>query len=64
MNSVINEVLGSNESTICEVFLDKSQEFSPKLSSRKLDDGSFVTPFLDDMSPFLSREEYDSNKLS
>lgn len=64
MSSVINEVLDSNEPTICEVFLDKSQEFSPKLSSKKLDDGTFVTPFLDDMAPFLSRDEYNSNKLN
>ena len=64
LDSTINEVLESDKPIICEVFLDKSQEFSPKLSSRKLDDGTFVTPFLDDMSPFLSRDEYNSNQLS
>ena len=29
-------------------------EFSPKLSSRKLDDGTMLTSELEDMAPFLS----------
>jgi acetolactate synthase I/II/III large subunit len=42
---------------ICEVMLDKAQAFSPKLASRRLDDGTMVSPALEDMAPFLSREE-------
>lgn len=63
LDSKIKQTLSSNKQIICEIFLDKSQEFSPKLTSKKLDDGTFVTPSLDDMAPFLSREEYNSNKL-
>lgn len=46
---------------ICEIFLDLNQEFSPKLSSRKLADGTMISPSLEDMYPFLSREELQSN---
>lgn len=44
---------------ICEVMCDKEQFFEPKLASKKLDDGSFISPDLSDMYPFLPREEYE-----
>lgn len=48
---------------VCEVFLDLEQVFAPKLSSRRLEDGSMVTSPLEDMAPFLSREELQENML-
>lgn len=42
---------------LCEVMLDKTQGFAPKLASRRLDDGTMVSPSLEDMSPFLPRDE-------
>jgi acetolactate synthase-1/2/3 large subunit len=42
---------------LCEVVIDKRQEFAPKLSSRRLEDGTMESPVLEDLSPFLSREE-------
>lgn len=36
-----------------EIDLDLDQQFSPKLSSKKLDDGSMITSELEDMAPFL-----------
>ena len=32
--------------------------FAPKLSSRKLEDGTLVSATLEDMFPFLDREEF------
>ena len=43
------------------VRLDRKQQFEPKLQSRKLDNGSMVSPELHDMAPFLSREELEQN---
>jgi len=40
-----------------EIILDLDQGFSPKLSSKKLDNGSMVTSELEDMSPFLGELE-------
>jgi acetolactate synthase-1/2/3 large subunit len=48
---------------LCEVMLDPAQEFEPKLTSRALADGRMVTSSLEDMAPFLSREELASNML-
>ena len=48
---------------MCEVILDKAQPFAPKLSSRRLDDGRMVTSAMEDLAPFLSREELADNML-
>ena len=42
---------------LCEVVLDQEQTFEPRLSSRRLPDGRIVTAPLEDMFPFLDREE-------
>jgi acetolactate synthase-1/2/3 large subunit len=55
------EILTLKGRYICEVHLDLEQHFSPKLSSKKLDDGSMTTSPLEDMWPFLSKEELSSN---
>jgi acetolactate synthase-1/2/3 large subunit len=38
--------------------LDKAQAFAPKLSSRRLEDGTMVSADLEDMAPFLPRDEF------
>lgn len=59
----ISEALAHGGPIVCEVVLDQSQTFEPKLSSRKLPDGRMVTAPLEDMAPFLDREELRSNML-
>lgn len=49
---------------LCRVLLDQSQTFEPKLASRKLPDGTMVSPSLEDMAPFLSEEEMKLNILN
>jgi len=48
---------------ICEVMLDLSQPFSPKVSSKRLPDGRMVTAPLEDMAPFLPRDEFLANMI-
>ncbi len=48
---------------VCDVMLDPEQTFEPKLSSRSLPDGRMVSAPLEDMYPFLSREELRENLL-
>lgn len=47
--------------TLIEVMLDPNQGFSPKLASRVLDGGAMTSPSLEDMAPFLSRDELAKN---
>jgi len=37
--------------------------FAPKLSARRLEDGTMVSPSLEDMFPFLDRDEYERNMI-
>jgi len=59
----IRETVQGAGPQLCEVLLDLTQEFAPKLSSRKLGDGSMISSPLEDLAPFLSREEMLSNLL-
>lgn len=48
---------------ICEAVVDEGQNFAPKLSSRVLPDGKIVSPSIDDMFPFLDRQEYEADHI-
>ena len=58
------EAISGNDPVLCEVVLSDKQNFSPKLSSKVLPDGKIVSPAIDDMFPFLDREEFDAIKES
>lgn len=47
--------------SLVQVVLDPDAPFAPKLASRALPDGRMVSPALEDMAPFLSREELARN---
>jgi len=48
---------------VCEVIVDPCQDFEPKLASRVLPDGRMVSSPLEDLAPFLDREELAANML-
>ena len=58
------EAMESEGPLFAEIVVDETQNFAPKLSSKVLPDGKIVSPEIDDMFPFLDREEYESNRLS
>ncbi|WP_462267223.1 thiamine pyrophosphate-binding protein [Mucilaginibacter sp.] len=59
----LKDITATKGAFICEVMLNLDQQFSPKLSSKKLDDGRMVSAPLEDMFPFLSTEELQSNMI-
>jgi acetolactate synthase-1/2/3 large subunit len=59
----LREVLAAPGPAVCDVILDDTQQFEPRMSSRQLEDGRIVTPPLEDMFPFLPREELAANVL-
>ena len=59
----IGQALESTGPALCEVMLDPAQVFEPKLSSKQLPDGRMVSAPLEDMFPFLDRDELLSNLL-
>jgi len=61
LKNTLANIMASNGRFICEIEIDQDQQFSPKVTSKKLEDGSMVTSSLEDMWPFLSKEELESN---
>jgi len=55
----MREVCCSEGPLIVVVKLDLNCEFAPKVTSKRLEDGTMVTARLEDMSPFLPRDEFD-----
>jgi len=56
-------VLAAPGPVVCDVMLDPTQEFEPKTSSKQLPDGRMVSAPLEDLYPFLERDELLSNLL-
>jgi acetolactate synthase-1/2/3 large subunit len=59
----LSEILNNNEPEVCHVKLVLDYKFAPKLSSEKRPDGTMVSKPLEDMYPFLEREEFHENMI-
>ena len=57
MKEVVNEVLMLDGPVFTEIFTDTEQVWEPKSSTKRLTDGTLVSPPLEDLAPFLPREE-------
>ncbi|WP_428048858.1 thiamine pyrophosphate-binding protein [Candidatus Avelusimicrobium caledoniensis] len=57
----IKKVLAMSGPVVCEVDCTSDYTFAPKLSARKLPDGTLISPTLEDMFPFLDRQEFQSS---
>ena len=58
-DDTIKNVIAGNSPTICEVIVDKKQNFEPKVMSRRSESGKIISTVLDDMFPFLDRDVYN-----
>ena len=59
----ISKTLSMDGPVLCEVKLLNDYIFAPKLSSEKKPDGRLVSKPLEDLYPFLSREEFLKNMI-
>ena len=59
MKEVVDKVLQEDGPVFCEIFTDTSQVWEPKSSTKRLEDGTLVSPPLEDLAPFLPREELE-----
>lgn len=53
----LEEILKNSGPLLVDVMLDSSQPFTPKVSSRRLSDGTMISSLPEDMSPFLEKDE-------
>lgn len=62
-NQIDDDLTYYKTPVITEVVLG-NYEFAPKLAAVKMEDGSIQSPSLENMSPFLSKEEMEGNKIN
>ncbi len=63
MDEKIKTILNTRGPVVCDVKLTCDYIFSPKVSSKKMPDGRMVSRPLEDMYPFLSKEELKENMI-
>ena len=61
MKQVVNQVLKTQGFVFCEIFTNTIQVWEPKSSTKRLEDGTLISPPLEDLAPFLPREELERN---
>lgn len=61
MKEAVDKALAMDGPVFCEVFTDTKQVWEPKSSTKRLPDGTLVSPPLEDLAPFLPREELARN---
>lgn len=63
MKVAVDNTLKCEGPVICEIFVSAVQNFEPKSATKRLDDGTLVSPPLEDLAPFLGREEFLNNMI-
>ncbi|MBR2495418.1 thiamine pyrophosphate-binding protein [Helicobacter sp.] len=58
LSQTLDRVFAINKPVICEIICPKNQEIIPNVSSLKLDNGTMISKPLEDMYPYLDREEF------
>lgn len=61
LNEKLDEILNFDGPVICDVIIPREQPIIPTVSSRVNPDGTMSSRPLEDMYPFLDREEYRNN---
>lgn len=61
LGETIEAVLATKGPVFCEIFVSPDQLFEPKSATKRLEDGSLFSPPLEDLAPFLPREELKRN---
>ena len=64
LNEKIRKILNCKGPHICEVIIDSNQQTQPRVSSKKLENGSMVSMPIENMYPFLSDKELKENIIN
>lgn len=57
IDKTLDAAFGTEGAFIAEIFVDPAQFFEPKSATKRLADGTLVSPPLEDLAPFLDKEE-------
>ena len=62
-DAIFDKILSEQGPVLCEVICQRDQLIQPTVSSRKLPNGKLVSSPIEDMAPFLPREEFLENMI-
>jgi len=63
LHDKLDDVLNTQGPIICEIMMNPTQPLIPRVSSMKLPDGRVVSKPMEDLYPFLPREEFSENMI-
>lgn len=63
MKDAVQSTLQTDGPVFCQIFVSTEQNFEPKSSTKRLADGTLISPPLEDLAPFLDREEFKKNMI-
>ncbi len=63
LGDAVEKTLAMEGPVICEVFVTTDQNFEPKSAAKRLEDGTMASAPLEDLAPFLPKEEMDRNMV-
>jgi acetolactate synthase-1/2/3 large subunit len=63
MAETIRKTMNVEGPVVCEIMLDENTIFAPKLGAKQLPDGRIVSPPLEDLSPFLPRDQFRDSMI-
>jgi acetolactate synthase-1/2/3 large subunit len=63
MTDAIRDTMSTEGPAVCEIMLDENTIFAPKLGAKQLPDGRIVSPPLEDLSPFLPRDQFRASMI-
>ena len=63
LQQMLDTVFETPGTLIAEVFVSPEQVFEPKSATKRLEDGSLYSPPLEDLAPFLPRDELASQMI-
>lgn len=63
LQKCISASLSCASFSMTQIFVSPTQGVAPKVSAKQTEDGKFVSASLDDMAPFLSKEELANNRM-
>ncbi|MDD5110451.1 MAG: thiamine pyrophosphate-binding protein [Patescibacteria group bacterium] len=64
LKAQLQDILRQGDAVVCDIILNPSEETAPKVSSAVKPDGTVMSKPLEDMFPFLDREEFKSNMIT
>ena len=61
LKKILKNVINSKGASICELIMDPDEEQIPKAINKRTPEGKSIPTKFEDMYPFLSRQELNSN---